>query len=195
MKSTRNIIFAIVAIVSLSFVFASCGSGGDDDPYTEASTFVTSIDTLTLTGLKSQTSGGSTYTVSFSGHLPATVFGNLIKSKTTFQNSDCGIGVFGLKALGDTAKISNLKIMIGGTSYTLGTCYATGTGGTLTPDTYEAGDTYLAIAKAYFNAILSAANYKTTVNISLTTNVNIVETNNVTLRVKYYAKYYYKDYN
>lgn len=196
MKTTGKLLFALLSLLSLSFVFTSCG-GDDEDTWVQKSVTVQNIDTLALTGLSSQTNGGSTsYTVTFEGHLSSDILDNLIS--TEFQNSDFGVGVFGLTDLatstGTTVKISSLKVTVSSSTYTLGTCYSDGSGD-LTPDAYESGDSYLSFCKAYFNAISSSSSQQATIAVTFITNTDILSTSNVSLRVKYSAKYTYKDYS
>lgn len=190
MKTTKNFLFALVALVSVSVMLVSCSD--DDESWVQKSETISNTDSFLLEGLKSQDNSTLSYTASFSNFLSEDILDNLIE--TDFQNSNYGIGIFGLTDLGDTAKISNITMTIDETSYSIGSCYADNTG-TMTPESLESSDSYLTAVKAYFNAMATGSGNSTTVKIQFSTNVDILNTDTVTLQVKYYAKYYYKYYS
>jgi hypothetical protein len=190
MKTTKKRLLIFISFISLSMFLVSCG-GSDDDEWLQKSEFVTNTDAFTLEGLASQSGAISSYTASFSGFLDDDILDNLISAD--FQNSDFGIGIFGLTGVSDSVQISNMKITINGTAYSVGSCYSDGSGD-LTPDVIESSDSYSTLVKAYFNAMANSSSHEVTINVSFSTSENILADDEVTLRIKYYAKYYYKEY-
>ncbi len=193
MKITRNYLFAIIAIASVSLAFVACG-GDDEDPWTEASVTQTTIGVVKLQALEGNLT--TLYdTVSLSELLSDDIANNLIS--TDYQSSGWSIKINGLKSLAgssSTITLSNLKITINGTAYDLKS-WTTATGTTsFEADVEQSGNSLSSFSNAYFNA-LTTGDKKAKLKIEFTSNVYFSSSSNVALQLKTTSKYVYKNYS